>query len=342
MKISFIDTSLTHLMIHGIGNKCLDETLVLSSQRVKLNELTACKLLDNLLRKMPHEAPYHFSHDIDLSYNEMFAFSQKVFENADIFESMSKNIAKHLFNQGVTKKIPSGIVYIAYLQGVLVDEKEIDAIGVFKSEKIDTFLKVNYEDGKYSLSSEKGMGCIDKGCLIINADSENGYLISLLNTKKKRDTKYWNEDFLGVRLRNDDNNKTSQVVELCGSFITKNEAITKTDKAGMIDRILSAMAVEDTSLEKIADSVFEDRNVRLQFMAYQQAQSYINESNLKNNFAPNIEAVEKKVRKFRNKTKLKLDENFEVLIKGGEENIIKGYDEEKRLSYYKLYFREEK
>lgn len=341
MKINFIDTTLVHLMIHGIGNKCLDEALVLSSQEVKLTELTASKLLDNLLRKMPHEASYHFSHDIDLSYNEMFAFSQKAFENNETFVSMSKNMARHLFNQGVTKKVQSGVVYIAYMQGVLVDDKEMDAIGVFKSEKIDTFIKVNFEDGKYSLSSEKGLGSIDKGCLVINSDPDEGYLISLLNTKKKNDTKYWNEDFLGIRLRNDDNCKTSQIVELCGSFITKNETIAKADKAGMIDRVLSAMSVEDTSFEKIAEVVFKDKNVRQQFTEYHQAQENLDESTLNDNFTPNLETVEKKVRKFRSKTKIKLDDDFEILIKGGEKNLIKGYDEEKGLSYYKLYFREE-
>ena len=341
MKINFIDTTLVHLMIHGIGNKCLDEALVLSSQEVRLTELTASKLLDNLLGKMPHEAFYHFSHDIDLSYNEMFAFSQKTFENKETFVSMSKNIAKHLFNQGITKKVQSGVVYIAYMQGVLVDDKEMDAIGVFKSEKIDTFIKVNFEDGKYSLSSEKGLGSIDKGCLIINTDPENGYLVSLLNTKKKNDVKYWNEDFLGIRLRNDDYCKTSQIVELCGSFITKNKTIAKADKAGMIDRVLSAMSVEDTSFEKIADVVFEDKNVRQQFTEYHHTLSDIDECSLGDDFTPNVEIVEKEVKKYRNKTKLKLDDDFEVLIKGGKDNIIKGYDEDKGLSYYKLYFREE-
>ena len=77
MKINFIDTSLSHLMIHGIGNKCLEESLVLSSQEVQMNEMTTCKLLDNLLKKIPREASWHYIHDIDLSYNEMFSFSQK-------------------------------------------------------------------------------------------------------------------------------------------------------------------------------------------------------------------------------------------------------------------------
>lgn len=341
MKVNYIDTTLSHLMIHGIGNKCMDEALVLSSQEVKLSEMTASKLLDNLLRKMPNEASYHYSHDIDLSYNEMFAFSQKVFKENATFVEMSKNIAKHLFNQGITKKIHSGIVYIAYLQGILVDDKEVDAIGFFKSEKTDSFLKVNYENGIYSLSSEHGMGSIKKGCLVMNTDSENGYLVSLLNTKKKCDVKYWNEDFLGIRLRNDDCCKTSQIIELCGSFITKNEEMTKADKAGMIDKVLSAMAVGDTSFEKIADTVFEEKNVRQQFTDYHQKRENLDESTLNNNFVPDMETVEKEVRKYRNKIKIKLDDDFEVLIKGGEKNIIKGYDEEKGMSYYKLYFKKE-
>ena len=342
MKINFIDTTLSHLMIHGIGNKCLDEALVLSSQEVKLNEMMASKLLDKLLTKMPHEASYHYSHDIDLSYNEMFAFSRKIFEENDTFVEISKTIAKHLFNQGITKNVHAGIVYIAYLQGVLVDDKEVDAIGVFKSEKTDTFLKVNYDNGIYSLSSENGMGGIDKGCLVMNTDSENGYLVSLLNTKKKNDVKYWNEDFLGIRLRNDDYFKTSQIIELCGSFITKNEKLAKTDKAGMIDKVLSAMAVGDTSLDKIADTVFEDKHIRQQFSEYHQAQENLYESTLIDNFSPDMKTVEKEVRKYRNKTKIKLDDDFEVLVKGGEENIVKGYDEGKGMSYYKLYFMEEK
>lgn len=342
MKINFIDTTLNHLMIHGIGNKCMDEALVLSSQEVMLSEMVASKLLDNLLKKIPHEASYHYSHDIDLSYNEMFAFSQKVFKENDTFVEISKNIAKHLFNQGITKKIHSGIVYIAYLQGVLVDDKEVDAIGVFKSEKTDTFLKVNYENGIYSLSSENGMGGIDKGCLVMNTDSENGYLVSLLNSSRKNDVKYWNEDFLGIRLRNDDYCKTSQIIELCGTFITKDEKLAKTDKAGMIDKVLSAMAVDETSLDKIADTVFEDKNVRQQFTEYRHAQSDLDESYFNLSFSPNVESVKKEIKKFRNKTKLKLDDDFEVLIKGGDKNIIKGYDEDKKMSYYKLYFKEEK
>lgn len=342
MKINFIDTTLRHLMIHGIGNKCLDEPLVLSSQEVKMNEMTANKLLDNLLKKIPYEASYHYSHDIDLSYNEMFAFSQKVFANNDTLVDMSKNIAKHLFNQGVTKKIDSGLLYVAYLKHILIDDQEVDAIGIFKSEKLEMFLKLGYSDGEYSLASEKGIGNISKGCLIVNIDSESGYLVSLLNTRKKSDVKYWNEDFLGVKLRNDDYNRTNQIIELCGSFITSNEAIAKKDKAGMIDQVLSAMTIGDTTFEKIADTVFKDKTVKEQFSDFRNQKSSSADENLNEHFSPTSENIEKQLKKYRNKSKLILDDDFEVLIKNGDGNIVRGYDEEKGLSYYKLYFRDEK
>lgn len=35
---------------------------------------------------------------------------------------------------------------------------------------------------------------------------------------------------------------------------------------------------------------------------------------------------------------IKLDDNFELNIRGSEERIIKGYDSEAGLNYYKLFF----
>jgi hypothetical protein len=50
-------------------------------------------------------------------------------------------------------------------------------------------------------------------------------------------------------------------------------------------------------------------------------------------------AVKKQAKVF--KSILKLDKNFHVYIHGSRELIEKGYDEEKKLNYYKIYFREE-
>jgi hypothetical protein len=50
-------------------------------------------------------------------------------------------------------------------------------------------------------------------------------------------------------------------------------------------------------------------------------------------------AVKKQAKVF--KSILKLDKNFHIYIHGNKELIEKGFDEEKSLNYYKVYYREE-
>ena len=102
------------------------------------------------------------------------------------------------------------------------------------------------------------------------------------------------------------------------------------------------MTLGETSFEEITNVVFEEENIRQQFSEYRQKQANLDEVKLDSVFVPNVEKVGKELKKYRNKSKLMLDDDFEILIKGGEENIVKGYDQDKGLAYYKLYFREEK
>lgn len=41
-------------------------------------------------------------------------------------------------------------------------------------------------------------------------------------------------------------------------------------------------------------------------------------------------------------TRIKLDDNFEINVLGGEENLERGYDKQREMRYYTLYFRKER
>lgn len=41
-------------------------------------------------------------------------------------------------------------------------------------------------------------------------------------------------------------------------------------------------------------------------------------------------------------TTIRLDKNFDINIHGGEQYIVRGYDEERKMYYYQLFFKEEK
>ena len=55
----------------------------------------------------------------------------------------------------------------------------------------------------------------------------------------------------------------------------------------------------------------------------------------------NISAVAVKDRKKTIRSVLKLDKSFHVYVHGNEDKIERGFDEERGLNYYKLYFDKE-
>jgi hypothetical protein len=60
---------------------------------------------------------------------------------------------------------------------------------------------------------------------------------------------------------------------------------------------------------------------------------------LNDNFDISSAAVKKQSKFF--KSIIKLDKNFHIYVHGESQNIVKGYDEEKGMSYYQLFFKEE-
>jgi hypothetical protein len=63
------------------------------------------------------------------------------------------------------------------------------------------------------------------------------------------------------------------------------------------------------------------------------------ETEIRDSFLISDTAVKKQARVF--KSVLKLDKNFHIYIHGNKELIEKGYDEEMKMSFYKVYFKEE-
>ena len=65
---------------------------------------------------------------------------------------MSGQIAKYLYKVANHPKIKSGELYVVYFKGVQIEGNMLDAIGIFKSENKETYLKVYPEKG--------GFGCL--------------------------------------------------------------------------------------------------------------------------------------------------------------------------------------
>lgn len=120
-------------------------------------------------------------------------------------------------NNPINPNIKSGEVYIVHFRNCNIEEGVCDAIGIFKSETKDTFLKIVMNQNTYQLVGESGINIkkLDKACIVFNVNRENGYKVCILDKTNTKEAVYWSTDFLGLQPGDDSYFQTSNYLNLC-------------------------------------------------------------------------------------------------------------------------------
>lgn len=331
------------LSVHRIGNKAAVEGVELSDSTVELDEMLGEILKSYFLMAFKDEERYRFGHPADKDLNAVFSFLSEVFTNEGTFHEQSKNIAKYLYEQSVHPNIKRGDLYVVYFKDCILDGETVDAIGLFKSENKDTYIRINQVAGGFSVESQTGMNInkLDKGCLVFNKNKDNGYVACVVDNANRSDAKYWVNNFLQLKRCEDDFRQTEQVVAMCKSFITKlPEDYDKATKAVMMNKVIETLGESSVSIGAIAENAFEPVGASNAFMNFVNNFQAKNEMTFRESFQGKKECISK--RRVRTATKIRLDDNFEVIILGGDENIEKGFNENRRQKYYTFFFDREK
>ena len=137
----------------------MEEPVVLSDEPV---DLSAQPELEQVLKKFflsPFRDPvyYHFHHVTSLDLNEIYSISSALFRSTKGFVKKSKDIANILYQYSDHPKIRNGELYVAYFDECVVDNEVAEAIGIFKSENRETFLKVFQEDADFGVNHDEGI-----------------------------------------------------------------------------------------------------------------------------------------------------------------------------------------
>jgi hypothetical protein len=347
--ISFFEASLAELSIHRIGNKSQDEFYVLSDQSIAVRDITLSNLLQTYFLG-PYEKVneiYRFIHpNGDLNLNEAYHFAAEIFANGETFHENSKELAKYLYDVSGHPKIKAGELYVAYFENVQIEGELHDAIGIFKSENKETYLKVFPEKDGFGLSYEEeaiNINKLDKGCLIFNTEKEEGFKVAVID-QKSADSVYWKDEFLKLKIRNDSFNQTASVLGVYKNFVTEKLDeefdISKADKIDLLNKSMKYFKEKESfDLDEFSNEVIGNAEGIESFKSYKKNFEEEFDQPIPDSFDISGAAVKKQARTY--KSVLKLDKNFHIYIHGDKELIEKGFDDDKYMNYYKVYFKEE-
>lgn len=339
---------LQQVIVHKVGNPSRGEDLKLSMNPLTLNDEIVSKLLTKyFLGPFNENELYHFTHLSDIEMNEVYSFVRKIFEDRESFTQQSALLAQFLYGKSTHVKVKEGELYVVMFDDVPFEGDFTRAIGLFKSETKETFLKVFQHGQSWEVIHEEGVNInkLDKGCLIFHANTNEGFKVCVVDaTNKQNDAQYWVSDFLNVTPYSDSFHHTDKYLSLCKSFITNEYPekfeVSKSDQIDMLNRSMEYFKTkENFSMEEFTNEVIHHQEVAETFMDYKKNFESARNFEIQDEFAIHVSAVKQQQRAF--KTVLKLDKNFHVYIHGRRDLIEKGVDEMTGKKFYKFYFDEE-
>jgi hypothetical protein len=348
--LNLYNTHIETLSIHRVGNKSRNESQFLSGQPFNLTDEIVPLMKEYFFRpfREKEENYFQFAHEVDLDYNEMFQFASEVFANPSSLHDVSKKITNHLFEQSNHPHIKNGEVYVTYLSNVNIDNNIVDAIGVFKSEVQTDFLQFEERGTTLEMILQQGINLskLDKGCLIFNYKKEEGYKILSVDSNRY-DARYWLEHFLSVDAFQDENFITKKYLKFCQGF-AKDVVFPAEDKKQEVmfmNRSVNYFAKNDQFEESnFLNEVMDNPDLIPEFRSYKvdKGEKYSIED--VTTFPIANSAVSDARKSIKNV--INLDTHIQIKMdfinpESAEKFVEKGWDEEKQMYYYLVYFNKE-
>jgi hypothetical protein len=341
--------SIKNFIIHKVGNKFNNTKNAFSDSVVNFDEATYNLIVPYLLKPFSSIAEsYRFNHHSDINLNEINTYSEQIFKEETDFITISKHIVTHLFEQSNSAQIKTGDVLICHFENLQYEDYFTDAVGIYKIENKTEFFQTYLEEKSYDILVQKGIQSkkVDKGCLILNtSDTEGKIVLSVDNNSY--DTQYWIKRFLNIKYPDDSNQHTKNYIELCREF---SKEVLQPNFGGQEQSHFLAKTVdffkehEVVNVETFKDEVFDIEDQIQLFEDYKKNYETDNKVVIRNQFDVSEIALKKQKQKI--KTEIKLDTNIQIKLDvdapdASAEYLERGYDENKKMHFYKVFFNSE-
>lgn len=338
------DAVIEKMVVHRVGNKTNNEPLKISPCPFLIHGEIGSVLLKYFTSNFKSPQTYHLFSEAGVDKNLVYQSVKEIFNDENELYSQSVKLAQYLYEVSEHPNIKSGELYITRLSQCFIDGDVVDAVGIFKSENKETYLKVFPKGDGFDIESESGINInkLDKGCIIFNKEQEEGYVATVVDVSNKNgEAAYWTDGFLGLAARHDSFFNTEHAINLCRGFVTEylpsEYEMTKADQAELLSKTSDYMKeYKQFDVNKYANDVIGNNELQEKFEDYRFQYEKDFDMDFSDNFAISEQAFRKGQRGFR--SILKLDKNFTVYIHGSRNRIEQGEDEDTGLKYYKFLY----
>ena len=341
-------TFIEKVTLQKVGSKLREEINVLAKleQAISEAEEKALKSLFLSSIKATQELQ-QFGHHIGLEYNTVYDLCNKYFEGLQDFVQFSNAILQHLYENSNHPQIKTGELFVVEFHDLEFNDIKCKGIGIFKIENKMEYLNFNHRADGVDFIIEKGVKLqkIDKGCLVLNSEKDTGFRVLSVDNNSY-DAAYWKQSFLGLDEVKNDSYQTKHYLNLIKDFsanlLEENDSYAQKDFLNQTIRVFNEN--EFINKEIIEEELLAPFEVSDKFEEYKENYKVANQVELEESF--NIEQATLKKEKKKIKSEILLDTRIQIKIDVDEidtvkDNMERGYDEEKKMHFYKVYFNEE-
>lgn len=331
-----------HLVLQKVGHKVREEANIFASKTTEFDESKEEQLIPFLFGPFRKNLELkQFSHYTDnLEFNKVYNLCKSAFDEEIDFVDFSNEVLRTLYDQSLHPQIKSGEVFTVQLNNAQFDGISCKAIGIYKLENKSKFLRFDERETiDYNVLKGYKLDKLDKGVLIIDAYRDEGFRVYTIDDNNV-ESEFWTKNFLEVKPVTNPALQTKNFLQTINDFAI-DVVLDKTnrkDQAEFLSNSIDLLSNNEFMNIEIVDETLGEYK--------EEFNQYLHQRDIKldKDFEVDSGVLITQAKKIKSEIKLDTGAKINLDLLNSEcaaDNLERGYDDDKKMFYYKVYFNSE-
>ncbi len=333
-----------HLVLQKVGHKVREEANIFASKTTEFDESKEEQLIPFLFNPFKKNLELkQFSHYTEnLEFNKVYNLCKSAFDEEIDFVDFSNEVLKTLYDQSLHPQIKSGEVFTMQLNNAQFDGIPCKAIGIYKLENKSKFLRFDERESiDYNVLKGYKLDKLDKGVLILDTYRDEGFRVYTIDDNNV-ESEFWTKNFLEVKPVTNPALQTKNFLEIITDF--SNDVVLQHGDKKIQAEFLSNAIEKLSAFYSFVDNEIIEEDILSDYKDEFNQFLNVNQISVDREFEVDSGVLITQAKKIKSEIKLDTGAKINIDLLNSEcatDNLERGYDDEKKMFYYKVYFNSE-